>query len=471
MGYQVFPQPSGAADYENLGIEVTSTSTAIPTNITGVLADFAVTTAVTVGIYSAIANTSNTAIFVFGTSANTVQVNPNTSVPTLITVNTNLTSFTVRVPQGWNQESGSVPFSASSSKINYLFMPEDTRPIIAAGGQPTANANQLVHSTNGVSFTGRIFVNNSGGSNPGRVAWHDGSNFYAISEGGNDNIWWSTNGGVNWTTRTDTSFTANKNGLYAAYYDTTLARHWISSDNFADGRVMFTSTNGTSWTSQGSQFGDSAICANRIGRVGSYVYAIGHTGGDNRTRLMLTTNGTNWNTVFSTSCGSATGVAFNGSTTAPVYTLVTEQGFIFASTNITSWSSQSGLGQATQWRPGFASVAYGDNYFVAAGGWTNQSNSIMYSQDGFGWTDVSGTSGVTTSAQTYQWFMGGYWGTGRQNKWNWYRFTGVSTGNDNLSGGRIHPQGQSAFTHDSPVGRNKVSWRAVLSRFKLNRNL
>jgi hypothetical protein len=490
MGYQVFPAASGAADYENVGVHVEGNTAPVADAVlfSPIRSRFTISSALTAGIYLAETDeiTTVTANVIINNSTFRV-LNPsmgtaNTSGVTLITVSTNQSSFQTEAQMGWNQEA-SGPFSGSTARISFTYAPGegDTRPFVVAGGIESSGQNQITWSTDGVSWTEARpdTAGNASQVGTGRVAWSDGTNLWWNGNVNNSLIWWSTNGGVNWTTRGSHPISALQNG----YYDTVFARHYIWTGNNAESYYPYTSTNGINWSSTNRIFSGNPGFIKRIGNrlyIGNEQVGgeVGGTSGNNQA-LAFTTDGTNWNSVttFPTSTGGIYGMTY--STAVGRYVAAGARGGMFHSTDGLNWTTgdkNTNLG-VNAFQPGWYSVNYGDGYFVAAGAHNAIASGVIISTDGMNWTDIGATSGVLTQGSTSHFLYQGSYNPDKAGKWLFYQFTR----NGNAAGVIDNPTSREYFLkapsptpvwyHNNVVGRIKQGFNFILTRYKMGRNI
>jgi hypothetical protein len=485
MGFQVFPAASGAADYENVSVHVEANAEPIADAVlfNPVRSRFTVTSALTAGIYKAETDSLNTVTAQVVINNSTFRaLNPSmgstsTSGVTFITVSTNQSSFQANAFMGWNQTT-SGPFAGNTAKISFTYAPVegDTRPFVVAGGRETAAVNQITWSTDGISWTEARpdSVGNASQSGTGAMAWSDGTNLYWSGTINSQFLWWSTNEGVNWTTR---GSMGNGSQVFG-YYDTVFARHYVWG-NEAIG-TPYTSTNGINWSSNNRALGNTHPGA--IQRIGDrlYITAGSAEGSIGSTAVIaFTTNGTNWNnvTTFPTSTGGVYALCY--STAVGRYVAAGSRGGMFHSTDGLNWTTgnkNTNLG-VSAFQPGWYSVNYGDGYFVAAGSHNAIGSGVIISTDGINWTDIGTTSGVLIEGSTSQFIYQGTYNPAKSKKWLFYQFVlnGQAAGAFSSPATREPllkpPSPTTVYYHDNVVGRIKQGFRIVLSRFKMGRDI
>jgi hypothetical protein len=434
MGISVFPAASGAADYENVGVNVQLNAEPVADAVlfNPVRSRFTVTSALTAGIYKAETDELNTVTANVIINNSTFRLlNPpmgstSTSGVTLKTISTNQSSFQTEAQMGWNQE-GNGPFAGSTTQISFTYAPVqgDTRPFVVAGGAESASANQIQWSTNGISWTGSRPApsQNTGQSGPGKVAWVDNAyNLYWVGFNSDSTIFWSTDGGANWSTKSTTAPAFG--GITFGYYDSTFARHYIWSSESGSNFTPWTSTNGINCTSTNKATGNAN--PSFIRRIGDRLY-IGAASvlGAHTAALAFTTNGTNWNnvTTWPTSTGGAWALTY--STAVGRYVATGSRGGMFHSTDGLNWTTgnkNTNLG-VNAFQPGWLSVDYGDGYYVAAGSHGRIADGIIISTDGIDWTDIGTTSGVLTQSSTSNFIYQGTYNPSKAANWLWYQFS------------------------------------------------
>lgn len=494
MGFQVFPEPTPATDFETLGINISQTSNSdVPTaaiNFNGTAYnDYAATTTVTAGVYLAnytmtgAVTGQNQFMFAGATTTNIATFSGSvTSGTSILIVSTTETSFRARL-RASHANNGNFFTTGGTVTVRGIFIPDDSRPVIFAGGNPTSpadgnNYNQISISTDGVSFTGRNIIPTTGSTTVFQTAWHDGTNFYAIPQVNSNFIWWSTNGGVNWTTRATAvpTLSGSIGNLYNGYYDPVVGRHYIYD---SAGTVSYTSTNGVNWSSFTSGWATST--PTYMIRAGSFLFLMGiqNSGdsGGSLSKITVSTNGINW----------ATPTISNGTTNDPItriaantvtgqYVAVSAQGGIWLSTNITNWNRvRAQQGNGTEFNLGLLFVAFGDGMWVAGGGNPIQdSRSFVTSTDAVNWTNVGGTAsvsqGISSSASTFSYYIGAIFATtNRASRWVFYSMAASSNTLSAFSG-MSNVRATVVSNHPSPFGRPVTGFTAGLERFKMNRN-
>ena len=484
MGYQVFPAASGAADYENVGVHVEGNTAPIADAVlfSPIRARFTISSALTAGIYLAETDelTTVTANVIINNSTfralNSSMGTATTSGVTLITVSTNQSSFQTEAQMGWNQE-GNGPFAGSTAQINFTYAPVqgDTKPFVVAGGAESASANQIQWSTNGISWTGSRPAphQNTGQSGPGRIAWVDGSyNLYWVGFNGANTIFWSTDAGANWTTKSILPFGSAEFG----YYDSTFARHYVWSEEGGSNYTPWTSTNAINWTSTNKATGNAN--PSFIRRIGDRLYiGAASTLGAHTAALAFTTNGTNWNnvTTWPTSTGGAWALTY--STAVGRYVATGSRGGMFHSTDGLNWTTgdrNTNLG-ANAFQPGWYSVDYGDGYYIAAGSHSALADGVILSTDGMNWTNIGATSGVLTQGSTSNFIWQGTYNPSKAANWLWYQFsTRVIDGELTSPSDRLSFRKNTntpVWYHNNVVGRIKQGFNFILTRFKMGRDI
>lgn len=208
-----------------------------------------------------------------------------------------------------------------------------------------------------------------------------------VDSGGNSGkglIAISTNGAA-WNIK-DSGIAANLTGIAfgSSKYDL------VTSDGH-----IYTSTDGTSWT---SKYSNSSYSFNTIAYLNNQFVAVGvkyTSGNPSGIVIAKSSDGLSWGTpkvISSTSNINITGIAYSGSN----YVIVgvnnsTNKGTIYKSTDLTSWQNVSVNTSALN------SVSFGNGGFVAVG----TGGVLMSSQDGTTWSSKASNSLANLNGMIY----------------------------------------------------------------------
>lgn len=196
----------------------------------------------------------------------------------------------------------------------------------------------------------------------------NGSNLIAIGDQG---IIYSSTNGTSWTSVSGTPFGGNY--MYGLAYNST---GWVAFGN--DNAWFSSSSSGTTWGSESAALMSSV---NGGFTDGTTFFAVGNN--SSAVGIATSTNGTSWGTSTSLASGNFgyTG-AYNGSN---AYIVVASSGVLLYSSNGTSWSTETSTMGGNNIRGGAWSSA--DSQFIICG----QSGEMATSPNGTTWTQVTTT--------------------------------------------------------------------------------
>ena len=275
----------------------------------------------------------------------------------------------------------------------------------------------------------------SGASTPARLGI--GSAGQVLTVSGGIPSWATPSSGVTIYTQ---RMTAGVNGTSfnsIAYNGSNL---WIAAGQSGK---LFSSSNGTSWTSRTSGFGTSEILNVAFGN-GIFV-AVGVSG------LMSTsTDGITW-TVRTSAFGTAqiNHVAYLNGLWVAVGNQISSGFGISTSTDAITWTARTASGSATN---GANMVAFANSQYVIVGNGAG-GNSAAFSSNGTSWTSFNPTAGTALFYVTY---INNYWyvmaGT------NIYYFTGTNGAGTSYTVFQDNPVGFNSSSSRSVVTYNNLLW-------------
>jgi hypothetical protein len=370
MGYQVFPQPSTAAEPDSFSVVVSTTYTGAPNggDILNGVARFNATTTLGEGYYEV----ADGAGYV-GTTGYSRFSTTNYSYAI---VNTSGTIFGVTASSSW-QLGGQSPGGEYSSGVvwkvrqigNTIWAGFQRWNVLA--GVPESGGSIRVSTNAGSNWTAIVLTTDSRAA---RDIWHDGTRIWARDTAA---VVYNSTDSLNFNI-----IATGQNNWNTAMYDTSTGFHIAGGDTGVN--YLTISSNGVTWSSRALST-TQATYQNK--RVGNFLFTMGASAS-----AYISTNASDWTKLTTgtnswgfTTSAIITDVEFK----SPWYIACSSRGEIYVSTNVTTWQQsvyESGAGGAGIW-----SLVNDGNAVLAFGGYVVNSTTMgthLISSTGNSWNYI-----------------------------------------------------------------------------------